>query len=82
MRTTLSIDDDVAALIERAIRERKASLKKIINEALRLGLSDINRPRARAPRIQTHARDLGRCLIGNVDDVSESLAAAEGESFR
>jgi ribbon-helix-helix CopG family protein len=35
MRTTLTIDDDVAAQLERLRRERDVTLKDIINEALR-----------------------------------------------
>jgi len=35
MRTTLTLDGDVAAAIERLRRARDASLKDIINEALR-----------------------------------------------
>jgi hypothetical protein len=31
---------------------------------------------------QTRAVDLGRCLIGSIDDVAEVLAIAEGEDFR
>jgi hypothetical protein len=44
MRTTLTIDDDVAATLERLRRDRDASLKDLINEALRRGLHDMNTP--------------------------------------
>ena len=37
MRITLTLDDDVAAMIERIRRAREASLKDIVNEALRRG---------------------------------------------
>ncbi len=48
MRTTLTLDDDVAAAIERLRRARDASLKDIVNEALRKGLSDLTtRPKQR-----------------------------------
>jgi hypothetical protein len=46
---------------------------------LRLHLS--TPPRKRAP-VRTTAVDLGRCLIGNIDNVADVLAVAEGESFR
>ena len=82
MRTTLSIDDDVAALIEKVIRERRASLKQVVNEALRRGLADVTRPTKRPPVAATRVVRLGRCLLGDVDDVAGALAAAEGEAFR
>jgi plasmid stability protein len=39
MRTTLSIDDDVAAAIRRRRAERGTGLKQEINELLRAGLA-------------------------------------------
>ena len=82
MRTTLSLDEDVAALLTRARAERKAGLKQVVNEALRQGLTQMmGSPRRRKP-YRTRAVSLGRCLAGSLDDVPEALAAAEGEGFR
>jgi hypothetical protein len=39
MRTTLTIDDDVAALLQQAVRETGRSFKEVVNEALRAGLT-------------------------------------------
>jgi hypothetical protein len=82
MRTTLTLDDDVAALLERVRKLRKAGLKEIVNEALREGLARMVRPRARARRYRTPEVSLGRCLLPSLDDVSEALAVGEGEGFR
>jgi predicted transcriptional regulator len=82
MRTTLTLDDDVAAKIERLRKSRKESLKELVNEALREGLRHLATPRRKRVPFQTQAVDLGRCLLGNVDNVAEVLAVAEGESFR
>lgn len=82
MRTTLSIDDDVAAILLRVRQTRKMSLKAIINEALRNGLQQLTSPRPRRRPYRTPSFPLGRCLVGSVDDVSEALALGEGESFR
>ena len=38
MRTTLTLDDDVAAILERLRKSRDATLKNLVNEALRRGL--------------------------------------------
>ncbi len=82
MRTTLTLDDDVAALLERVRAERGSGLKDVVNEALRLGLRGLTaRPRRRTA-YRTPTVSLGRCLVGSLDDVSEALALAEGEAFR
>ena len=47
MRTTLSLDSDVAALLKRAQKLRKASLKTVVNDAMRQGLKDLLEPPAR-----------------------------------
>jgi hypothetical protein len=82
MRTTLTLDKDVAATVERLRRTRRQSLKTVINEALREGLKHTAAPPRRPAPFHTRAVDLGRCLPGNVDDVIEVLAIAEGERFR
>jgi hypothetical protein len=82
MRTTLTIDDDVAANLERLRKARNASLKELINEALRRGIKDMSaRPKPREP-FRTRAVDLGRLQAGPLDNISEALAVAEGESFK
>ena len=80
MRTTLTLDKDVAVALERLRKARKASLKAVVNEVLRQGLGRMAPPAHRATR--TRAVSLGRCIAGNIDNISEVLAVAEGESFR
>ena len=82
MRTTLTLEDDVAAQIERLRKRRGESLKDLINEALREGLKQMAAPPRKHAPFRTKSVDLGRCLLGNVDNVAEVLAVAEGESFR
>ena len=81
MRTTLTLDEDVAILLERARAERGASMKEVVNDALRRGLRSLDEPPRPEP-YRTPAVRLGRPRIGSLDDVSEALAAAEGEEFR
>ena len=38
MRTTLTIDDDLAAILERETRRKGMSFKELVNSALRRGL--------------------------------------------
>lgn len=82
MRTTLSLDDDVAALLNRVRKARKAGLKAIVNEALRQGLRHMGKPAPPRTPFRTPAVSLGRCLVGSLDDIAEVLAVAEGDSFR
>jgi hypothetical protein len=82
MRTTLTLDDDVAAALGRARRDCDASLKDVVNDALRRGLSDLTiRPKQREP-FQTQTIALGRLRLASIDNISESLAVAEGEAFK
>lgn len=82
MRTTLTIDDDVAVLLERVRKTRKARLRSIVNDALRQGLKEMTKaPKAKRP-YRTRSVSLGRCLVGNMDNVAEVLAVSECESFK
>lgn len=81
MRTTLTLDEDVARLLERARKRRGITLKELVNEALREGLARLEAPRTPRKRHATKAVSLGRCLLDNVDDVAEALASADGERF-
>lgn len=83
MRTTLTLDPDVAASIERWREARGLSLKVAVNEAIRHGLRTLDAPPG-TPREPYRIRPWsgGRLWVENLDDVSEALAAAEGEEFR
>jgi hypothetical protein len=82
MRTTLTIDDDVAAALEQLRKTRKLSLKALVNEALRQGLREMSRPPRKVKPYRTKSVSLGHCLVGSLDDISEALSIAEGEDFR
>ena len=78
MRTTLTLDADVAALLRRMQQTHGRSFKATVNDALR----QMAAPSARPAPCRTPTADLGRCLLGSLDDVAEALAVAEGERFR
>ena len=80
MRTTLTLDPDVAAELERLRREGDGEWKGLVNEVLRIGLRH-RQPERPAGRFRTDPADLGMPRI-DLDDVSEALAVAEGEAFR
>jgi hypothetical protein len=45
MRTTVTLDDDVAAKLHAAARERRVSFKIALNDAVRAGLGEAGRAR-------------------------------------
>jgi hypothetical protein len=82
MRTTLTLDDDVAILLDTVREARQAGLKEVANEALRLGLHQMASPPLRHEKFATRVVDPGRCRLPNLDNVAEVLAFAEGVGFR
>jgi hypothetical protein len=83
MRTTLTLDDDVAAVLKRLRKSSDASLKDdLINEALRRGFKDMSGRTKRRERLQTRSVALGRLRIASLDNIGEALAVAEGEAYK
>jgi hypothetical protein len=82
MRTTLSLDDDVAVLLDRLQKERDATFKEIVNEALRQGLERMTKPATPKKPFRTRSVALGKCYFPNLDNTWEVLAEAEGESYK
>ena len=82
MRTTLTLDDDVAATLGRARAKGDLSLKEAVNEALRGGLVEMEGRAPERSRYATPSASLGGCLLGSLDHVAEASAVAEGEDFR
>jgi hypothetical protein len=81
-RTTLTLDPDVAAELERRRRKRGTTLKAEVNELLRAGLSHVGERAARPRHFETTALSLGKPLVESFDDIAEVLALAEGEEHR
>jgi len=81
VRTTLTLDDDVAAKVKQESRRSGRSFKDVVNEALRRGLAD--RRAARAETFTVHTRDLGRLRPGlSLDSIGELLEHIEGPLHR
>ncbi len=79
MRTTLSLDEDVASLLRKEMRESGASLKVAVNRFLRLGLTAApqrGRPFAVRPR------RLGLPPGLSYDNVEELIESLEGLRHR
>jgi hypothetical protein len=82
MRTTLTIDNDVAATLERLRKTRDASLKQLVNEALRRGLKDMAARKSPRKPFRTRTVSLGRPKIDNFDNIEDVVSFAEGEDHK
>ena len=76
MRTTLSLADDVAALLEQLRNARNATFKQVVNDSLREGLARLSSP-AETRAFRTQPVDLGNCYFPNLDNVWEVLDEVE-----
>ena len=70
MRTTVTIDPDVEVLLRRAMRERDASFKQVLNDGLREALS--GRPAAVREPFRQMAFHMGEPLV----DLTKATALA------
>lgn len=82
MRTTLSLDDDIAAQLEQLRARGGRSFRQLVNDALRVGLAHLDRQQPAPLGPFTRAVSLGAPRLPDVDDVSEAIAISEGEGYR
>jgi hypothetical protein len=78
-RTTLTLEDDVAAGIREAARRTGKPVKAVVNEALRAGLA---RPPEPVSRFRVRPRNLGVRPEIDLDDVEGLLDRVEGSDRR
>lgn len=81
MRTTLTLDPDVATKARKGAARTGRPFKDVINHALRIGLDDVLTPPA-AKLYRTKPRPLGLRDGLNYDDIAGLLAVGEGEEHR
>lgn len=81
MRTTLTLDPDIAAKAKKGAAKLHKPFKEVINAALRVGLDEILTPPA-AKIYKTKPRPLGLRRGFSYDNISELVAAAEGEDHQ
>jgi len=77
MRTTLSLDEDVAQLLNKEVRRSGESFKQVVNRFLRLGLTAAKQP-ARKP-FSVKPLNLGLPPFEKVEELLEDL---EGPDHR
>jgi len=82
MRTTLTLDEDVAAKLKAESRRLGRSFRETVNETLRRGLAS-QRVVGRRQPFKVATRDLGDLKPGlALDNVGGLLEQVEGSAFR
>ena len=82
MRTTLTLDEDVAVRLKAVARRSGRAFRDVVNETLRHGLARPPASPARTP-FRVKARDLGRLQPGlSLDNIAELLDQVEGPAHR
>jgi len=82
MRTTLTLDDDVAAKLKAESRRAGRPFRDVVNETLRRGLAQRRVAGSRQP-FTIAARDLGQLKPGlSLDNVAELIEQVEGALHR
>jgi hypothetical protein len=82
MRTTVTLDEDVAAKLKAEARRTGKPFKTVLNESLRVALSS-SRERTPPVSFRIEARDLGAPRPGlSLDNVTGLLHLGEGPAPR
>ena len=82
MRTTLTLDDDVAARLQAEARKSGRPFKVVVNDYLRAGLAQRRASKAAAP-FRVEAMSLGAPLPGkDYDRIGALLEELEGPEHR
>ena len=81
MRTTLTLDADVAAKARRGAAKLGKPFKSVINSALRIGLDEVLKPPAAKPyRVKPIPMGLKKGY--SYDNIGELLEQLEGPGYR
>lgn len=82
MRTTLTLDDDLAVALRCRADATGAAWKDVVNEAIREGIAQLERAPDTRPRYRIRTSDPGPPAVSGLHSVHDMLAYAEGEDYR
>ena len=82
MRTTLTLEKDVAVRLERERSKRAVPFKVIVNEVLRAGLDSLDAEHRPKRDFHTEGFSLGQSRVGSLDNIEEVLSRVEGENHQ
>lgn len=81
MRTTLTLDDDVAAMLRRLQKEQGTSFKALVNDALRRGAQSLSEKQPREWKQYTFPVRSGPFTVP-IDDISAVEEMLDEEQYR
>ena len=82
MRTTLTLDDDLARVLEREAKAKQRSFKEIVNTTLRLGLAAQVAAVVRTrPKVITRPHDFGTKPGLDFDKMNQLIDELETDEF-
>lgn len=81
MRTTLTLEDDVASRLRIEMRRSGKSMKELVNEYLRMALN-AKRGAPEAKPFRVRASSMGTIPGLNYDNIGELLEQLEGPAHR
>jgi hypothetical protein len=81
MRTTITLDDDVASMLARVRQEEQKPFKQVVNEILRIGLVAKKSGGRQTKVFSTPELAAGKCRYPDLDNVAEILSVAERENY-
>jgi hypothetical protein len=83
VRTTLTLDPDVASRLKAEVRRSGRPFKEVVNEALRLAFTKRSRGPVEVSPLEIRPRDLGALRPGlSLDNIGDLLESAEGPTHR
>jgi hypothetical protein len=81
VRTTLTLDEDVAVKIKNEVRKRGKPFKQVVNETLREGFA-LREARQKQPPFRVKAWPMGLRPGLSLDSISALIEQVEGPFYR
>lgn len=82
MRTTVTLDSDIAARLKGLRKRRDQTFKELVNTALRAGLDHLESPAKNATKPYTLRPVALGPRLPNLDNIADVLAAIEDEQAK
>ena len=82
MRTTLTLEDELARELKRIARQTDRSFKEVVNTTLRRGLSQGDKPEAPLPPFRVHPKACGFRAGVDIYRLNQVSDEIEAEDFQ
>ena len=78
MRTTLTIDPEVASLLKRFIKDSGLSFKAAVNELIRIGIIESSKKKS-SKKYVTKSHDAGEILVNDIENIGALMSMFDEE---